>query len=225
MCGRFVSLLSPESLRSIFGVNPPRDMAPRYNIAPTQAVPVVRQDAAGSRSFASLRWGLVPNWARDPALGSRMINARSETVHEKPAFRRAIRSRRCIVPAQGFYEWQTTTTAGKQPFYLSMRDGSPLAFAGIWETWQSPDGANLETFAILTTGANSLMAPIHDRMPVMLQRHDFDLWLDLTQLDPHELRRLYQPFPAELMQSWRVSRLVNSTANDSEECIRPLPTF
>ena len=222
MCGRFVSLLSPELLQVIFDVSPAPPMAPRYNIAPTQMVPVVRQDASGSRYLSTVRWGLVPSWAKDIASGSMLINARCETVHEKPSFRQAIRSRRCLIPGNGFYEWGKTAS-GKEPYYLSLRDGSPMAFAGIWETWRTPEGDTLESCAILTTNANTLMAPIHDRMPVILHPAEYTHWLDRTINDPHDFERLYQPFPAELMQAWRVSKLVNSPAHDSEECIHRIP--
>lgn len=153
-------------------------------------------------------------------MGSRMINARCETVHEKPTFRQAIRVRRCIVPASGFFEW-TTAPEGKIPHYVTARDGSPLPFAGVWESWKAPDGQTVETCAILTTAANSLMATLHDRMPVILHRAEFDLWLDRTMNDPHELQRLYQPYPAELMQEWRVSTAVNSPRNSDPSCIDP----
>ena len=221
MCGRFVSLLSPELLKVIYEIFSPPEESARYNVAPTQMVPVVRQDSMDNRTAAPLRWGLIPHWAKDQSIGSRMINARSETVHEKPAFRQAIRCRRCIVPAQGFYEWQATST-GKEPWYISPRDGLPFSLAGIWESWCPPGGEALETFSILTTEANSLMSPIHERMPVILHPTEFSQWLDVSITDPLCLRRLYQPFPPDLMQAWRVSKLVNSPAHDSEECLRKL---
>jgi putative SOS response-associated peptidase YedK len=221
MCGRFTSLLSPELLSVIYGVQSPSALEPRYNIAPTQDVLAVGQGTSGDRDLSSVRWGLVPHWAKDQSIGSKMINARSETVHEKPAFRQAIRSRRCIVPASGFFEWAATPD-GKLPHYICTRDGSPFSFAGIRESWEAPDGHELVTCAILTTAANDMMATIHDRMPVILQQTDFDLWLDNTMNDPLKLQRLYQPYPAELMTSWPVSSFVNSPRNDSPACIEPV---
>ena len=163
----------------------------------------------------------MPHCADDTSIGNKLINARCETVHEKATFRQAIKSRRCIVPASGYYEW-STTPAGKIPHYISLADGSPLSMAGIWETWKSPEGQAVETFAILTTAANSLVTPLHNRMPVILHRTEFDYWLDRSVNDPHELQRLYQPYPAELMQEWEVTPKVNSAAYESEDCVRPL---
>lgn len=220
MCGRFTSLLTPELLALVYEIQSKIDLQPRYNIAPTQDVLVVREDFAGGRYPSYARWGLIPHWAKDMSIGSRMINARSESVHEKPAFRQAIRTRRCIVPASGFFEW-SATPAGKVPHYITMRDGSPFSFAGIWESWKAPDGNNMETCSILTTAANSLMATIHDRMPVILHQGEFQLWLDRTVNDPHELQRLYQPYPAELMQEWQVSTAVNSPLNSDPSFIDP----
>ena len=221
MCGRFTSLLSPELLENTFGVQAPPDISPRYNIAPTQQVWIIREAATGGRFLSSVRWGLVPHWAKDLSIGSRMINARCETVHEKPAFRQAIRSRRCIVPASGLFEWATTPT-GKIPHYVTMRDGSPLAFAGIWDSWKTPEGETLETCAILTTAANSLMAPIHDRIPVILHPTEFDHWLDRSLNNPEKLQRLYQPYPAELLQEWEVSTVVNNASHETPETFTPV---
>ena len=151
-----------------------------------------------------------------------MINARSETVHEKPAFRQAIRARRCIVPASGYFEW-SATPSGKIPHYISTRDGSPFSFAGIWESWTATDGTVLESCSILTTSANTLMASIHDRMPVILHQGEFDRWLDPGETDPRHLRHFYQPYPSELLQAWVVAKFVNSPTHDSDECIQPLP--
>jgi len=220
MCGRFTSLLSPQLLADIYNVPAPVALHPRYNIAPTQEIMTVRQRGEGERDLSPMRWGIVPHWVKDVSIGSKLINARCETVHEKPSFRQAIRSRRCIVPASGFFEWMSTTS-GKVPYYNTMRDGTPFSVAGIWETWKSPDGETLETCAILTTGANSMMAPIHDRMPVIPHHGEFDLWLDRSVCDPQSLQRLYQSYPSDLMQSWQVSKMVNKPDYDSYECIRP----
>lgn len=220
MCGRFTSLLSPELLAAIYEVFPPEQIVARYNIAPTQEVLVVREASNGSRYLSAVQWGLVPHWAKDASIGSKMINARSETVHEKASFRQAIRHRRCIVPISGFYEW-VATPGGKHPHYITARDSSPLSLAGIWDTNETPDGQVLETCSILTTAANSLMAPLHDRMPVILHQGEFDRWLDPADTVPQALQHFYQPYPSELMQEWPVSSLVNSPRNDSPACIAP----
>ncbi len=223
MCGRFTFALSPELLSEIFGVTVLEDIPLRYNIAPSQQIPIIRATATGGRYLSSVRWGLVPHWAKDTSIGARMINARCETVHEKPAFRQAIRARRCIVPASGFFEWAATPN-GKVPHYVTMRDASPLAFAGIWDSWKTPEGEAIETCAILTTTANSLMAPLHDRMPVLLHPTEFELWLDRSMNNPEKLQRLYQPYPAELLQEWEVSSIVNSASHETTDAIVPLQT-
>lgn len=220
MCGRFTSLLSPELLEEIFGVHLPLDFQPRYNIAPTQQIWIIRQTATGGHYISQVRWGLVPHWAKDLSIGNHMINARCETVHEKPAFRIAIRARRCIIPASGFFEWDHSGKA-RVPHYITLKDGSPLAFAGIWDFWKSPEGENIESCSILTTTSNSLVAVLHDRMPVILHRTEFDLWLDRSTNDPDKLKRLYQPYPSELLQEWEVSLLVNKPAHDTPETIVP----
>ena len=221
MCGRFTFAISPELLAEVFGVPVLEEIPRRYNIAPSQPVPILREAATGGRYLSSVRWGLVPHWAKDLSIGNRMNNARCETVHEKPAFRQVIRARRCIVPASGFFEW-AASPAGKSPHYVTMRDGSPLAFAGIWDSWRTPEGEILETCAILTTTANSLMAPLHDRMPVLLHRTEFDLWLDRSMNNPEKLQRLYQSYPAELLQEREVSSMVNNPTHDTPENITPV---
>lgn len=194
---------------------------PRYNIAPTQQVAVVRQDAGGQRHLSYLRWGLIPPWAKDASVGSHMINARAETVHEKPAFCHAFRSRRCLVPASGFFEWEKKE-GRKQPLYIRMKDGGPMIFAGLWESWKSPEGEIIEMCTILTTNANSLIKPIHDRMPVILGRSDWDTWLsrDATR---EQLAMLFQPYPWDLLHLYPVGTGVNNPRNDSPELIEPLP--
>lgn len=220
MCGRFTSLLTPELLKVIYEITAPVACEPRFNIAPTQQVLVVRDDFSGNRQATTMRWGLIPSWAKDSSSSARMINARSETVHEKPAFRHAIRSRRCIIPAHGYFEWSKTGST-KVPHYISLKNGSPLSFAGIWEAWNSPAGEIVESFSILTTQANSLIEQIHDRMPVILHRVEHQIWLDRTVNDPLDLQRLYQPYPSELLQEWAVTNLVNSPRNDGAELIQP----
>lgn len=224
MCGRFTSLLTPElliAIRDQFGVSVPEAAEARYNIAPSQNVWVIRNEVDHNR-LDLMKWGLVPMWAKDPSVGSQMINARCETVAEKPAFRQAIKHRRCIVPAAGFYEWAPPTVAGgrKQPLYIHMADASPMCFAGIWEQWKRPgEDGFLESFTIITTTANELIAPIHDRMPVILQPDDFGLWLSHNMHDPELLRDMYRPFPAGLLEAYKVSDLVNNVRFDAQACI------
>lgn len=220
MCGRYSLSASGEKLAEQFQLAEIPELAPRYNIAPTQEVAVVRQCAEG-RQLALLRWGLIPSWAKDPRSGARMINARAETVAEKPAFRSAFVRRRCLVPADGFYEWKRTA-GGKQPFFFQMRDGRPLAFAGLWEQWKSPDGGQIESYTILTTDANELLRPVHDRMPVILPPAAYDLWLDPDVQKPDVLLALLHPYPEEAMTAYPVSMRVNSPANDDPQCIAPI---
>lgn len=222
MCGRFTLYAKGEILAGEFGVPAPVAAVPRYNIAPTQDVAAVRESPSGGvRGIARLRWGLVPSWAKDPTIGSRLINARSETVREKPSFRAAFRRRRCLVPASGFYEWRRTER-GKQPFYVRMRDGRVFAFAGLWDRWEGPGGGVVESCAILTTGANAVLAPIHDRMPVILERAEYGRWLDPALADADSLAPLLVPFPPEGMTAYAVSPRVNAPSNDDERCVEPL---
>ena len=226
MCGRY-SLTSPvEGVRQVFGFLEQPNLAARHNIAPTQEVLAVRrhQDepgAAPARHLVMLRWGLIPAWAKDIAIGSRMINARAETVAEKPAFRAAFAKRRCLVIADGFYEWRGEA-GGKQPYRATLADGGPFGFAGLWESWKSrADGAVIESCTILTTEANELLRPIHPRMPVILDPADFDVWLDPTR-PAAALQAILRPHPAGAMTVYPVSRRVNSVANDDAELIQPL---
>lgn len=195
----------------------------RYNIAPSQIVSAVRRFEA-DRVLSGLKWGLVPSWAKDDAIGNKMINARAETLAEKPSFKNAFKSRRCIVPASGFYEWKRTAEkGGKQPFYFSLKDKPVFGFAGLWEQKLDPRNNDvLETCTIITTAANEVLAPVHDRMPVILKPADYDLWLDGKQKDTAELQKLLAPFPAEAMQSHAVSRQVNSPTFDQPELINSL---
>ena len=217
MCGRFTFDIPPELLAAIFGLRDVPDVTPSYNVAPTQISPIVRQ-VSDHNSLELMKWGLVPPWAKDPAIGSQMINARSETVTERPSFRHAIRYRRCIVPARGFFEW-LHEGKNKTPMYIHRKDGSPLDLAGIWEEWKAPDGSLLNTFAILTTTANKLVEPIHDRMPVLLTQDEYPTWLNRHLTDPEQLKSLYQPFPADLLAAYPVSDRVNSPRNNSPENI------
>jgi putative SOS response-associated peptidase YedK len=218
MCGRFTLHIPPELLAEIFGLDSIPVIPARYNIAPTQQIAVVRSNAGGANHLAFLRWGFIPSWAKDPSIGNKMINARAETVHEKPAFRHAIKFRRCIVVASGFYEWKQEGNL-KVPLYVYLKDGSPVCFAGLWEVWKSPEGDSIESCSILTTSSNRLIEPLHDRMPVILHREEYPLWLDREMIDPEKLKPLYQPYPGDMMDMYPVSQLVNSPQNDSPELI------
>ena len=219
MCGRYSITSAPEAIRALFRYEEAPEFPPRYNIAPTQPIPVVRL-IDGKRHFALMRWGLVPAWVKDPAAFSLLINARGETVCEKPAFRNAMKYRRCLIPADGFYEWQAGGR-GKQPFFIRAKDGAPLAFAGLWETWTGPNGEELDTAAIVTTRANATLSPLHDRMPVIVPPEAFDLWLDCTHVDARTAEALIAPAPDNQLEFWPVSTLVNRTANDHVGLMQP----
>ena len=219
MCGRFVIELSPDLVALVFGLAEIPELPPRYNVAPTQSVPVIREASDGKRRLSLLRWGLVPPWSKE--VGEGLINARSETVNEKPSFRQAFRQRRCIVVASAFYEWKTFD--GKNvPYYIHMADGAPMPFAGLWEAWRSPEGQMTETCTILTTNANTTVAPIHNRMPVILHSDEFRLWLDREVHDAEKLAALFAPYPADRLEAYKVSAWVNSPAHDGPECIVPV---
>ncbi len=214
MCGRFCLAVTTEELAEYFGLTAVPDFPARYNIAPSQPIAVIlRTNNEPERHFRLMRWGLIPAWAKDPAIGDRLINARAETVAEKPSFRTAFKRRRCLIPASGFFEWQKTK-AGKQPFYFRPQSGSLFAIAGLWESWQ-----DIETCTILTTAANELLQPIHERMPVILKPEDYDQWLDWQIQDTETLQALLQPFPADQMLAYPVSKRVNNAAIDDIECI------
>ncbi|MCA9916322.1 MAG: SOS response-associated peptidase, partial [Anaerolineales bacterium] len=188
----------------------------------TQPVAAIRLDKEGERDFTFFHWGLIPSWAKDPTIGSRMINARSETVTEKPSFRTAFKRRRCLIPADGFYEWQKLGS-GKQPMFIRPAEGEerPFALAGLWEFWSDPDGGTIQSCTILTTSPNELMAPIHNRMPVIIEPEDFDLWLN-PEPDPEQGLHLLRPYPAEKMAAYPVSTVVNNPRNDVPDCIQPI---
>jgi putative SOS response-associated peptidase YedK len=222
VCGRFTLTTSAEALAEQFElVEVPAELAPRYNVAPAQEVAAVRVLVQGQgRRVQLLHWGLVPSWAKDTKIGYRTINARSESVETKPSFRAAYRERRCLVLADGFYEWQQQGST-KQPYLIRRKDGEPFAIAGLWECWENPEGEPLESCTLLTCEANALVAKIHDRMPVILQPGDYDLWLDPEQQDPAQLGPLLQPYPADQMEMISVSPRVNSPRHDDPLCMQP----
>lgn len=219
MCGRYRVARKKEVLAEVFDVEEEEvEWAPRYNVAPGQDVAVIRQNPTQpTRSFSLMRWGLVPHWAPDAKVGYKMINARAETVAEKPAFRELLQSRRCLIPADGFYEWAKEGKV-KAPYCFALADDSMFAFAGIWDRWKNPQGAELQTCSIITTAANELVSGIHDRMPVILERDSYDLWLDPGFRKTGHLLDLLKPCRAESMREWRVGPRVNSVQNDDPAC-------
>lgn len=221
MCGRFSSADNGEMLVRLF-LFPrlPEGYAPRYNIAPSQTALVVTEAPDNTRQAQMLRWGLIPFWAKEPSMGNRMVNARAETLANKPTFRYAFRLRRCVVPATGFYEWQKQGNR-RVPFYFRLRSGHPFGMAGLWEEWSSPHGP-LCTFTVITTEPNETVAPIHNRMPVILTPEGVETWLDHSAFQPNRLQGLLQPYASEDMQGYRVSTLVNSPSNDLPECVTTL---
>lgn len=218
MCGRFTLRTPMNKVAEVFGLDDMPDIEPRYNVAPTQPVVAVRlRPEAEKRELALLRWGLIPHWADDPSIGNRMINARAETVAGKPAFRQAFKKRRCLVVADGFYEWKKTD-GKKQPYYIRLKDDQPFGFAGLWERW-SRDGEEIQSCTIVTTEPNELMKPIHNRMPVIVQPDDYYRWLDPAFDDGAPLQPVLQRYPAELMEAYPVSTLVNNPRNETAGCI------
>ncbi len=223
MCGRFTLSAPGEVVGELFELAEVPTLSPRYNVAPTQPVAAVllTRDAVADRRLTMLRWGLVPSWADDPGIGARLINARAETAASKPAFRAALRSRRCLVVADGFYEWKKTTRK-KQPYYIRMLDRAPFAFAGLWERWEGPDGSAINSCTLLTTEPSDLIRPLHNRMPVILEPRHYSMWLGPADIPADTLPRLLGPFPTPSMTAYPVSTLVNDPANDSPRCIEPL---
>lgn len=220
MCGRFTLTADVVALQKTFPwLNIPAEITPRYNIAPTQPVAVVPNDGKNQLDFYI--WGLIPSWAKDPQMGKRLINARAETLAEKPAFRAAFHRRRCLILADGFFEWQQTKGMPKTPLFIRLTSGEPFAFAGLWEVWNSSDGSTIFSCAIITTQPNELMEKIHNRMPVILPRDAYPIWLDPGEQKLNQLSSLLRPYPADEMQAYPVSRLVNSPSNDSPQCIVP----
>jgi putative SOS response-associated peptidase YedK len=221
MCGRFARRSTREVLAEWFGVDleDAPQFTPSYNVAPQSVQPVIRPGRdSGAPEFAMMRWGLVPYWAKDAKIGYSTINARAEEVAGKPAFREALRKRRCLVPADAFYEWQRIDAKNKKPFAIALKSGDPYAFAGLWESWRPKEGEALKTFTILTTDPNELLEPIHDRMPVILEPKDYQRWMEPASVErlPMDLLR---PFPAERMTAWTVGERVGNVRNDDPELL------
>jgi putative SOS response-associated peptidase YedK len=225
MCGRFsLRARNAEILAEYFGIVDVPLLKPRYNIAPSQPVPVVRlkpDESKPKREMVLMRWGLIPSWAKDAAIGNRMINARAESLAEKPAFRAALRRRRCLVAADGFYEWQETGRK-KQPYFIRFRDDRPFAFAGLWESWEGPDHAVIDSCTIITTTAGKLIRPIHERMPVILAPDAYEAWLDTAVENMDTITSLLVPFSSKEMEAYPVNTTVNKATHDDPECIEPL---
>jgi putative SOS response-associated peptidase YedK len=219
MCGRYAITTVPEAMRALFRYLNQPNFPPRYNVAPTQPVPIVRI-FEGKREFALVRWGLIPSWVKDPRSFTLLINARGESVNEKPAFKNAMKRRRCLFPADGFYEWNRAN-ARKQPWFVRLKSGEPMAFAGLWESWMGPNGEEQETAAIVTTRASASIAHIHDRMPVIVPPDAFDFWLD-PNVDGETAAALIAPAPDAAIEAYEVSSAVNRTANDFPALLAPL---
>lgn len=220
MCGRFTLTVDPADLQEAFPwiVLPRENIAPRYNIAPSQPIAVVPN--TGDNRLDFYIWGLIPSWSKGTAIGHQLINARSETLAEKPSFRSALRRRRCIIPADGFYEWKSSPgNKSKDPYYIHLKSGRPFAFAGLWEIWHSTDGTDTYSCTIITTTPNELIQPIHPRMPVILRPDDYKYWLNPEEQAPESLTPLLKPYPATELDAYPISRYINSPNNDSPECI------
>jgi putative SOS response-associated peptidase YedK len=222
MCGRFTQTASPEVIAQQFALTDPPLFTLRYNIAPSQPIAAIRIDPdTTTRTLVMLRWGLIPSWAKDPKIGNHCINAKAETVAEKPSFRSAFKTRRCLIVATGFYEWHVQGHA-KQPMWIGLRSQQPFAFAGLWEHWTPSDGQPIETCTIITTEPNDLLAPIHNRMPVILAPTAYDQWLDPTFQRTEPLKALLHPYPSEELMAYAVSTLVNNPRHDAPQCLEPV---
>jgi putative SOS response-associated peptidase YedK len=220
MCGRFALTMSPEELHALMGYLDEVDFPPRYNIAPTQPVAIIRLDPNGARELALVRWGLIPSWVKDPARLSTLINARGETAAEKPSFRGAMRHRRCLIPANGFYEW-TGKPRARQPHLIRRSDGGLITFAGLWESWLGADGSEIDTMAILTVAANETLNPIHDRMPAILEPDAFDAWLDVREFRAEMAAEMLRPAPDDLLEHLTVDPRLNNYRNEGPDLIAP----
>ncbi|MBL8131188.1 MAG: SOS response-associated peptidase [Anaerolineae bacterium] len=220
MCGRYVLAVDPETLQTAFNLSSTPDFPPRFNIAPTQHNPVITNEAPASAVL--MRWGLIPSWSKDTKIGASLINARSESAAEKPSFRNALRRRRCLIPASGFYEWQQRD-GGKAPMYIHLADAPVFAMAGLWEVWKDPaTGEIIRTYSILTTDANPFMQSIHHRMPVILQPEDYAAWLATEEVSIDAVRHLMRPFDGGALAAHEVSKAVNRPVNDSPDLIEPV---
>lgn len=221
MCGRFTLTVDPAEIADVFGnYEFPTQFAPRFNISPTQPILSIPNDARNKADF--FMWGLIPSWSKDPSIGNKLINARGETLAEKPSFRGGFKYKRCLILADGFFEWKALPGGKtKTPYFIHMKDRKPFAFAGLWDEWHSPDGDTVRTCTIITTDPNELMSSLHNRMPVIVHPNDFDFWLDPAPQTPDKLVHLIKPFPTENMSAYPVSTFVNKPGNDRPECIVP----
>jgi putative SOS response-associated peptidase YedK len=221
MCGRFTLTVNPAELQDTFtDYSFPNRFAPRFNIAPSQPVLAIPNDGLNKADF--FIWGLIPMWAKDPSIGNRLINARGETIAEKPSFRGSFKHKRCLILADGFYEWKTA--AGKKtktPYFIHMKDRKPFAIAGLWDSWESPNGSSVKTCTIITTEPNELMVSLHNRMPVILHPRDYGKWLEPSPQTPESLLPLIKPYPADIMSAYAVSILVNKPENDTPQLVVP----
>jgi putative SOS response-associated peptidase YedK len=217
MCGRYLITSAPEAMRQLFQYPELPNFPPRYNVAPTQPIPIVRLHE-GRRQFALVRWGLIPSWVKDPKTFSLVLQARSDSVLDKPSFKNAMKRRRCLIPADGFYEWNEDT---RRPYVVRPKHGGPVAFAGLWECWIGPNGEELETAAVITTDANKTLHPIHHRMPAVIPPEAFDLWLDCRNVDANTAAALLGPAPEDLFEAYEISTAVNRVTNDHPGVLEP----
>jgi putative SOS response-associated peptidase YedK len=222
MCGRFTLTVDPSEIQDLFGnFIFPKRFDPRYNIAPSQPILAIPNDGKNTADF--FLWGLIPSWAKDPTIANKLINARGETIAEKPSFRGGFKYKRCLIPADGFYEWKSlVSTKTKTPYFIHLKDRKPFAFAGLWDEWQSPSGDALRTCTIITTIPNELMSTLHNRMPLILSKKNYADWLDPAPRTPDSLLHLIQPFPSDDMSAYPVSTMVNSPGNDRVELVAPI---
>lgn len=223
MCGRFALDTPPKKLTEHFNLSGETDFSPSWNIAPSLRICTITDDTEGSRHLRKMKWGLIPSWAKEATIGNKLANARGETVAEKPSFRSAFKYHRCIIPASGFYEWKSEQGV-KYPWYISLKSGDPMAFAGLWESWRSTEGEVIESCCIITTDANAIMKPIHDRMPVILDQDQWTTWLSHQEHQKDALIPMIHPHDPESMQAWPVSREVNRVGlRDDAGLVKPIP--
>ncbi|MFO1020208.1 MAG: SOS response-associated peptidase [Planctomycetales bacterium] len=221
MCGRFTLRATPAELQEAFHLLRQLELRPNYNVAPTQSIPVIRE-TEGHREAALMSWGLVPSWAKERKIGNNLINARADGIDSKPSFRAAFKRKRCLIPADGFYEWKVLGPKEKQPYFIHRRDNKPFAFAGLWEFWKSPEGEELESACLITTTPNGVMEPIHNRMPVILAPEMYDVWMNTPEGEAKSLLGLLVPCPDDWLVAEAVSKLVNKPANNVPQCVVPI---